>query len=101
LLNRENGNTVVVGNVCVTRFLGLDSEALFRALRRIRKNPGCALSTAIVERLWELGLVSEWERGFLQNTTHRRRLSERQRAKRTEINVAVHDRVAQEGRHHA
>src|SRR5262245_19948013 len=30
LVNRRNGNTAVVGNVCVTRFLGLDTAAVFR-----------------------------------------------------------------------
>src|SRR5262245_29496834 len=30
LVNRPNGKTATVGNVCVTRFLGLGSEPIFR-----------------------------------------------------------------------
>jgi hypothetical protein len=102
LVNRCNGNTAVVGNVCVTRFLGLDADAIFRSLRRLQANPAGAMSPAAVEHAHGRGWLNDWERGFYLKTLRWRRLTPKQLAKRAEINRAVLRRATGEGgRRHA
>jgi hypothetical protein len=89
LVNQLNGNEVVVGNVCVTRFMGLDAEVIFRSLRRVIANNFAALNARTVEHLYNRGYLTDWERRFYLDTWRKRKLSERQREKRAEINVRM------------
>jgi hypothetical protein len=101
LYNRENGNEVIVGNVCVTKFLGLASEDFFAALRRIKKNPKAALNAQAIEYAHSKGWLTKWERDFCLNTCGKRQgnLSPKQLEMRMQINALVLYRVsAQEGR---
>jgi hypothetical protein len=89
LLNRKNGNRAVVGNVCVKRFMGLPSGKLFEAFARIMAKRDAALNAATVEYAHGKGWINNWERGFCLDTCRKRKLTERQRAKREEINARV------------
>jgi hypothetical protein len=89
LINRENGNEVVVGNVCVHRFFGLPSELIFKGLRRIASDQTKSMGEAAVEHAHAHGWLNDWERSFYLDTCCRRRLSERQLAKREQINLQV------------
>jgi hypothetical protein len=105
LTNRENGNEAVVGNVCVTKFMGLSSEKLFAAFRRIAKNREAALNAEAVDYAHRTGWIDDWQRRFYLDTCRRsrRKLSQKQLAKRVEINRKVLARVAAsrgEGSHH-
>jgi hypothetical protein len=91
--NRENGNTAVVGNHCVRRFIGLRSERIFAGLRRIASDRGARLDDAAVEYAYAKGWISDWEYEFYRDTPRGRRLSPKQRAKRVEINGKVLDRA--------
>jgi hypothetical protein len=104
LTNRENGNVAIVGNVCVKKFLGMDSEELFAAFRKILKNPEAALSAKAIDHAHGLGWVNNWERGFCLNSCRRRRhkLSPNQLAKRVEINTKIAAHITRrEGFDHA
>jgi hypothetical protein len=98
LYNRANGNRAVVGNVCVTRFMGMDADAIFRCLRRVAADAGKALSGDAVVYLYRRGLLTDWEKQFCLDTARKRRLSAKQRAKRVEINERVLACVAAAGR---
>jgi len=98
LVNEANGNTVVVGNVCVKRFLGLSLGDVFAGLRRVARDPGRALTPAAVEHAHRRGWINAWERDFYLDTLRSKRLSARQRAKRREINELVLAAVAGAGR---
>jgi hypothetical protein len=89
LRNRLNGKIAVVGNVCVTKFLGLFSEKLFSALRRVARNPEAALNAETIHHAYARGWITPWEKSFYLDTWEKRRLSARQRAKRVEINCRV------------
>jgi hypothetical protein len=104
LTNRNTGAKVVVGNVCVKRFLGLDYGDLFAALRKIMKNREAALPLKPVDYGWEQGWLTSWERNFCLNTCRksRRRLSPNQLKKRIEINTKFIGRLTEwEGPGHA
>lgn len=89
LANQLRGYEVVVGNVCLEQFTGLSSERLFASLRRISADIGAALSTDAIELACDQGWLSEWETTFYRDTRKKRRLTERQLAKRQQINSKV------------
>jgi hypothetical protein len=89
ITNCLNGNSAVVGNCCVKRFLGLPSGPIFAGLRRVAQDAGKALGAAAIEHAYKFGWISRWEYDFYHDTLRRRRLTPKQRAKRTEINVKV------------
>lgn len=102
LLNRDNGNTAIVGNVCVGKFLDLPSHKIFDALARITANRHAALNAETIVHAKRMHWLNKWETNFYLDTLRKRRLSERQRYKRFEINTAVlrHMRAAG-AKHHA
>jgi hypothetical protein len=89
IVNRLNGNQVVVGNVCVEQFIGLPSERLFAALRRIIADIGAALNAEAIEHAYREGWLTSWEATFYRDTKGRCKLSTRQRAIRVQINQKV------------
>jgi hypothetical protein len=113
LVNRETGAEVVVGNVCVKRFLELDFEELFAAFRKIMKSREAALSPKAIDHVHEKGWINEWERTFYLNTwriprarrspiQRRRILSPNQLETRVKINEKIVGRLTErEGRGHA
>lgn len=104
LVNRVNDNRAVVGNVCVTKFLELNTEEVFKGFRRIMKDREAALNVPAVEHAYANGWIDPWERGFYQDTCRKNKhqLSRKQLAIRVRINEAVLFRVtAQEGQSHA
>jgi hypothetical protein len=103
ITNRLNGDSAVVGNCCVERFLHLPSGSIFAGLRRVARDAGQALGAAAVEHAFRLGWINRWEFDFCHGTLRRRRLTPDQRAKRRDINRKVLARAggAGEGRHSA
>ena len=55
--NRNNGNEAVVGNVCVNKFLGLNSEKIFAGLRRVGKDDSKALNEAATLYAFDKGWI--------------------------------------------
>jgi hypothetical protein len=95
LSNRLNGYRTRVGNVCVEKFIGLPSEALFASLRKVRMDPTSALAPVFVEYAYEKKWVNDWEHQFLLDTAKRRYTSMTiaQQVKREEINNLVLKKV--------
>jgi hypothetical protein len=87
--NRVTGHSTEVGNVCVKRFLGLRSDLIFAAIKRIRSDPDKALNADAVAFFYERGLLNEWEYKFCQSTMRLRNLTAPQLAKRRDINRKV------------
>jgi hypothetical protein len=87
--NRVTGHSTEVGNICVKRFLGLRSDLIFAAIKRIRKDLEKSLNVDAVAFFHEQGLLNEWEYNFCQNTMRLRSLSSAQFAKRRDINRKV------------
>jgi len=89
LRNRRNGNDAIVGNVCVNKFLGIDSNLIFEGLRRISEDPTKGLNAAATLHAFEKKWINEWEKNFSLNTNKKRKLSAKQEVKREEINRRV------------
>lgn len=93
LRNVKNGCRVLVGNVCVKKFLGLPSDKIFDALKRVAKDADRALNPEAIEHAYERGWLNEWEKQFCFDTWRKRSLSGKQLLKRQQINAKVLSRI--------
>lgn len=97
--NRITGSTTEVGNVCVKRFLGIRSDLIFAALKRIRSDnlKKKSLNEDAIVFFSEKGLLTTWEYAFLQNTKSKKSLSAKQLDHRLKINRKVLAAVSKRG----
>lgn len=86
LRNRNNGNTATVGNICVKKFLGLPSDKIFQAIKRIRKDIEKPLNSEAVVYALRRGWINQWESDFYLNIYKKRNLTDKQRFKKLEVN---------------
>jgi hypothetical protein len=93
LLNRLNRVQATVGNCCVKKFIGLPSDKIFQAVKRIRKDNGKSLNAEAVQHAFDRGWIGEWEKNFYFDIMRKRNLSVKQTAKKSEINDLVLTRM--------
>ena len=93
LLNRLNRVQATVGNCCVKKFIGLPSDKIFQAVKRVRKDNGKSLNAEAVQHAFDRGWISEWEKNFYFDIMRKRNLSVKQTAKKSEINELVLTRM--------
>ncbi len=93
LRNRHNGIQATVGNCCVKKFIDLPSDKIFQAIKRIRKDASKSLSPEAVQHAFDRKWITEWEKTFYFDIMRKRNLTERQRAKKREINALVLQKV--------
>jgi hypothetical protein len=95
--NSVTGQVAEVGNVCVKRFMGIRSDLIFTALKRIRKDVTKSLSPDAIAFFYQRRVINDWESEFLQNTCGKRSLTDAQMRKRAQINQHMIDIVAKRG----
>ena len=93
LSNDVTGNRTMVGNVCVKKFLGLDSDAMFAAVRRIAGDITRAMNPDLIVHAYSNGWINDWEKQFYLNTWRKRALSYRVSLSRVAINRKVLRRI--------
>ena len=93
LSNSKNGNEALVGNICVKKFLGLPSNKIFTAIKRITDDESAALNPEAIIHVYERGWIDEWKKKFYLDTWRKRNLSNKQLAKRIGINQMVLRRI--------
>ena len=93
LRNVHNGNRAMVGNVCVKKFLGLPSDRIFQAIRRVRADEQKALNAEAIDHAHIHGWITDWEREFYFDTMRKQSLSEKQMKKRLQVNRKILQRV--------
>lgn len=89
LRNRFNRNEAIVGNVCVKKFMGMPSDIVFQAVRRVTQDLSKALNAEAFKHAHERGWINDWERVFYFDTMRKRVLSGKQAQKRQQINDKV------------
>ena len=89
ILNKVTGHRTYVGNVCVNRFIGIDTGSLFDGLRRIRENSGANPNLAVIAYAEARGFLFEKEPDFLRATVRKRVLSSAQKAWKEKINRRI------------
>ena len=93
LKNTKNNELAVVGNCCVKKFIGLPSDKIFQAVKRVRKDGGKGLNGEAIELARSKNWINEWEYNFYVDTFRKRKLSEKQLIKRRQINEKVLFRI--------
>jgi hypothetical protein len=89
LVNHVTGKQLKVGNFCVRKFLHLPSHKVFAGIRRITADPTRAANAALIELAYKKGWINAWQWEFGLDTCRKRRLSEKQTAKRVELNQCI------------
>lgn len=93
ITNTHNQNTVTVGNCCVKKFIGLPSDKIFQSVKRVQKDLQKSLNMESIEHAFQRGWINRWERDFCVSNLRKRLLSEKQLAKRAQINIKVLSRI--------
>jgi hypothetical protein len=88
--NRHNGNTTYVGNVCINKFIQIDTGNLFDGLKRIAKDSTANANHDLIEHAYRMGyLYGEKEYLFLLQTAKKRKLSPAQLSWKMKINNRI------------
>jgi len=87
--NKKNQKIAIVGNCCVNKFIGLPSEKIFQAVKRIRKDSEKSLNIEAIELAYSKDWINNWEYEFYINTFRKRLLTENQGLKRKQINEKI------------
>lgn len=97
IYNKTTSKGTDVGNVCVKRFLGIRSDLIFTAIKRIRKDITKALNADAIVFFKRRGVINQWEYEFSQDTMRKRDLSDRQMQTRRKINEKVLSAIRRQG----
>lgn len=89
IANHQSGNQTFVGNVCINRFLQIDTGNLFAGLKRIARNASANPNEDLIRHAKELGYLFEGEYSFLMSIRLKRKLSPAQRSWRDKINRRI------------
>lgn len=93
LKNRLNSNTAVVGNCCVKKFIGLPSDKIFQAVKRVRSDDTKSLNSETIEHAFQNRWINDWEYNFYMDVLRKRNLSSKQLTKKKQINNRVLSRI--------
>lgn len=98
--NKITGIKTYVGNVCINRFMGVETGNLFAGLRRIKENPIANPNQDLIEHAYKFGYIFDREYAFLMETRFKRKLSGRQKSWKEKINRRIlKETVVQRRRH--
>lgn len=86
LRNKINGVFATVGNCCVKKFIGLPSDLIFQAVKRVRSDSSKSLNAEAIAYARERDWINDWEQEFYFRIMRKRSLSARQAAKKRQIN---------------
>jgi hypothetical protein len=87
--NRTTGHETYVGNVCINRFIGIDTGPLFDGLKRIAADPSANPNEALISHVYDAGYIYESEFKFLMTTRFKRKLTSKQKAWKEKINRRI------------
>ena len=87
--NNETGNSAEVGNCCVNNFLGINSEIFFSSLRRVSNDNEASFNEATLEYAHGQNIINDWELKFYHSVWRKRKLSQKQREKKQQINEKI------------
>ena len=87
--NQLNGNKTFVGNICVNRFIGIDTGNLFAGLRRIIDDAEANANEDLIIHAYKFGYIYENEYKFLMQTRRKRNLTTKQLDWKMKINRRI------------
>lgn len=91
--NSVTGHETYVGNVCINRFIGIDTGSLFDGLRRIAEDDAANANGDVIEYANERGFLYDKEYEFLMSTRLKRVLSHKQKEWKRKINRRILNKI--------
>lgn len=91
--NTVTGARTYVGNVCINRFIGIDTGNAFDGLKRIKEDPSANANEDLIMHAHKLGYIHEREYDFLMETRRKRKLSPKQLQWKEKINWRILNKV--------
>ena len=73
--------------------MGLPSDLIFQAVKRVTSDNSKSLNTEALQYAKDKGWINDWEMGFYLNTMTKRKLTEKQKAKKLQVNQLVLQRM--------
>jgi len=89
IANTLTGKETYVGNVCINRFIGIDTGNLFEGLKRIAADDTANPNEDLIEHAYKLGYIYDNEYSFLIKTRLQRKPSPKQMAWKQKINRRI------------
>lgn len=89
LENKITKQRTYVGNVCVNRFMGIETGNLLSGLKKIMKDHSANANTDVIEYAKRNGYLFEQEYDFLMDTRRKRVLSTKQEQWKIRINQRI------------
>lgn len=96
--NTKNDALTVVGNSCINRFLGINSNKIFVSVNNVRKNITKSLTIDFVQLVHDREKISYWELNFYRNIWRKRNLSNKQMIVKCKINLKILDNIKVTGK---
>jgi hypothetical protein len=93
LKNKFNHNLPTVGNCCVKKFIGLPSDKIFQAVKRIGKDNQKSINAEAIQHVKNKNWLNNWEYDFYMDIMRKRKLSSKQLQKKTQINQKFIDKM--------
>ena len=87
--NIHNGNKMIVGNVCVEKFLPIKSKSIFDGLKRIINDKSKSTSKKMLEYCYLRKILNQWEYEFYNNIHKKRKLTEKQKKRKFALNYKI------------
>lgn len=87
--NIHNKKTTTVGNCCVKKFIGIRSDKLFDAIKKIRKEPRKSVNEEMLLYAYRQGWITQWEQKFYDDIIRKRVLSFKQEGIKYKINDKI------------
>jgi hypothetical protein len=89
LENTLNKNRCIVGNVCVNKFMGIESNTIFDSVKKVKEDFSKSLNYETISYAYDKKWINDWEKTFYLDTLRKRKPSEKQLFKRQQINQKI------------
>lgn len=89
LENKVTKQRTYVGNICVNRFMGIETGNLLSGLKKIIKDHSANANTDVIEYAKSNGYLFDQEYRFLMETRRKRKLSPKQEQWKVRINQRI------------
>jgi hypothetical protein len=86
LQNKFNRQMATVGNCCVKKFIGLPSDLIFQAAKRVRGDSTKSLNAEALSHALAKTWINQWEFDFYLRVMRKRVLTTKQAEKKLQIN---------------
>jgi len=83
IINKNNNKSLLVGNVCVNRFINKDCSFIFRGMKSINKDK--VPNKLFIDYCFEKGYIYENQKDFLLKMFRKRKLTDRQNSFKMKI----------------